>query len=340
MSWPVLVACIDFEMIITHMNKKTAMLLLYDGEDEFRDVDPKGEWPLKDAGTEEEKRNMKACHLACILLRLERDIYEMGTMEKKKNEELQKSVSSKFAKEFPGMVVPRLGYPPQDQKEKENAPEIRMPILAFKKEHRIESINRCWNLLRYFRYTRQAASSDSKFSQDSLRHGSSIHKSHVPHWLLPDEKIEKTFAIRKSTTVIEADHLAPKHITIIWDITNFDGKEELDDALTTARAKNIRIPDSKQRLSQDPRLSTSAASLRDAIRRQYNCQQLLIDIRSIELRYTNLAYGNLTKDILHCEWKESKSTFLDDENSNLVLHVSFEALQCMVPIHNPPRCSH
>jgi hypothetical protein len=118
MFWPVLVACIDFEMIITHMNKKTAMLLLYDGEDEFRDVDPKGEWPLKDAGTEEEKRKMKACHLACILIRLERDIYEMGTMEKKKNEELQKSVSSKFAKEFPGMVVPRLGYPPQDQKEK------------------------------------------------------------------------------------------------------------------------------------------------------------------------------------------------------------------------------
>jgi hypothetical protein len=326
MSWPVLAACIDFEKIATNMNKKTAMLLIYDGEEEFKDVDSMAEWPLEEAGTEDEKRNMKARHLACILLRLESNILEMGTMDRKKNEERQQSVSSTFTKDFPGVVVPRLGYPPQDPQEKENAPEIRPPTLAFMKEHRMESINRCWNLLKYFRYTRQAASWESKFSQDGVQHGSSIHKSYVPHWLLPDEKIEATFAIRKSAAVLEADHLAPKPITVIWDITEFDGKEDLDDALTIATAKNMRIPDSKQTLMQDPRLSTSAAAFRDAIRRQYNCQQLLIDIRSIKLRYTNMAYGNLTKDILHCEWKESKSTFLDDENSNLVLHVSFEAL--------------
>jgi hypothetical protein len=79
---------------------------------------------------------------------------------------------------------------------------------------------------------------------------------------------------------------------------------------------------------QDPRLSPSAAAFKDAIRRQFNCQQILIDIRSIELHYSNLALSNgkITRDILCGAWKESKRTFADDANTNLVLHVSFEAL--------------
>jgi hypothetical protein len=39
-----------------------------------------------------------------------------------------------------------------------------------------------------------------------------------------------------------------------------------------------------------------------------------------------LTSGKLTKDILRCEWKEAKCTFADDSNINLVLHISFEAL--------------
>jgi hypothetical protein len=38
------------------------------------------------------------------------------------------------------------------------------------------------------------------------------------------------------------------------------------------------------------------------------------------------SYSKITRDILCGVWKESKRTFADDANTNLVLHVSFEAL--------------
>jgi hypothetical protein len=188
MSWPVLEAYIDFDTIATNMNKKAAMRFIYNGEDEFKNVDPTKEWPLEERDTEDERRIKKARYLACILLRLERGILAIGTINRTKNVGRQQVMSARFTQYFPGEEVPKLGYPPQDPRDK--TPDIRLPRLSFEKEHRMESINRCWNILKYFRYTRQAAIWESRFSQKSLQHGSSIHKSHFPHWLLPAEKID------------------------------------------------------------------------------------------------------------------------------------------------------
>jgi hypothetical protein len=170
MSWPVLGACMSFDEIALNMNKKAAILLIYDGEEEFKNVDPTKEWPLLETDTqgetltEDERRNRKTRHLACILLQLESDILKVGTMTREENEGRQQFLSPKFTTRFPGVVVPKLGYPPHDLGEGEKAPELHLPTMSFEKEHRMESINRCWNLLKYFRYARQSGSAESKFS--------------------------------------------------------------------------------------------------------------------------------------------------------------------------------
>jgi hypothetical protein len=41
--------------VATNMNKKIVMLLIYNREEEFKDVDPIAEWPLEEAGTKDEK---------------------------------------------------------------------------------------------------------------------------------------------------------------------------------------------------------------------------------------------------------------------------------------------
>ena len=309
------------------MNKKAAMRMLYDDETEFKGVNPRKKWPLEGKDTEKNIQNMKNRHLACILHQLEADILALETA-KDKNKNQQKKVSSAFQKYFQGDALPNVSYAPKDPQD--NAPTVYSPTLAFKEESRMESINRCWNILRYLRYCRQATGMwEQKFSQKRLEQGSSIDKSYIPHWLLPVEKNDASFAVKKCAAVLEADKLTPKIITVIWDqTTEFEGSEELNKALEDARAKNLEIPDSKQVLIQDPRLCLSAAAFRDAIRRQYNCSKLLMDIRSIRLTYSNpaISNGKLTRDILRGDWKETKSTFTDDTNINLVLYISFEAL--------------
>jgi hypothetical protein len=51
-------------------------------------------------------------------------------------------------------------------------------------------------------------------------------------------------------------------------------------------------------LAVDPRLLSSAAAFKDAVRRQFNGENLLINIRNLELEYINLnltTKGPLTK---------------------------------------------
>lgn len=80
---------------------------------------------------------------------------------------------------------------------------------------------------------------------------------------------------------------------------------------------------------QDPRLTSSLASFKDSIRKQYNCEQLRMEIRSLTLTYLNpnlRCVGHQSVNILPEPCSETKGTFEDADNSGFALRVVFEAV--------------
>jgi hypothetical protein len=155
---------------------------------------------------------------------------------------------------------------------------------------------------------------------------SKINLSHVPNWMLPKQKASTPVTIKKPQAVLDADQMTQLSINIIWQRDlKFDGYDELLEAIQEARAQNLDIPDTKQVLKQDPRLLTSLAPFKDAIRRQYSCQLLLINIRTLELSYRDDT-GQQTSNVLKSLWSATKSTFEDKKNLDFVLSITFEAL--------------
>ena len=318
------------------MNKKTAFRLIEDDETLFQNgPDFAKLWPLQVGDTEDDKRNKKARHLACILMTLEGNLgIKLKGNPPATNSQLQKKYAALFTKEAPTAVLPKVLFTKSGQEVSAGpaALEVVPPVLGpYQQETRMESINRCWNLLRYFRYCRTAGKLwDMRFSESGMSQKIMIDSSHVPRWLLPPANVpERPAALTKTSAVIAADNLPTKDISIVWEsVASGDDKEDLDEALKVAKSKGIPVPSAHQKLRQDPRLSPSAAAFRDAVRRQFNCQKLGMNIRALDLEYTNptLSQGKLTRDVLRDDWSESRSTFENDANANFILRVVFQAL--------------
>ena len=269
------------------MNKTTAFRQINDIENLLRDTNYLQQWPLKESDSEEQKIIKKGRHLACILLEMEKDFGRMETDTQENNRQTQRAYILAMRNRFPAAgslaEVDFLGEPSGVIR------EVKLPMLGpYKTESRIEPFNRCWSVLRYFRYCRQAGLW-SRFTLAGVSQSRIIDAAHIPAWMRPPEKVfERPEAIAKTAAVTAADLLTPKNYDIVWDrSTKFDGLEELDKALQEAKAGGNNIPSTHQKLSEDPRFSVSPASFTDSIRRQFDCQRLLINIRSLELESAN-----------------------------------------------------
>lgn len=79
---------------------------------------------------------------------------------------------------------------------------------------------------------------------------------------------ERLEALNKTAAVRAANALPPLSIKIVWvkDFV-FDGKDDLDEALSQAKATRVDISDTHQRIAEDPRLSRSLEGFKDSVRR-------------------------------------------------------------------------
>lgn len=330
MTWPILNAVVAFDPIALNMNKKTAFRLIADSEATFRNVAYDEKWPLTADDNDVERQQKKGRHLACILIDLETDLQVMQDSDQEENSQRQKESAERYneANRDRAEEIPPIKYPPQGCKPE--LFEVSPPFLGpYEGESRMERLNRVWSLLKYFRSCRASKGQwNQKFSPTAICSCISVDISHVPHWMRKQPDIQEVKVGEKTAAVNLADSLDPLDIQVDWiKDAAFDGKEDFDDALLTAKAKGLKIPSTNQQLAEDPRLSPSGEYFRDAIRRQFNCQKLGIDIRSLELSYRNQKSPNRTqeKDILHDLWDESKSIFSDPANMDMIIHVQFEA---------------
>lgn len=324
LSWPVLKAYLAFEPISKGMNRKTAFRLLHDDEEQFIAVNAEEKWPIVDTDSKAIQTNKLHRHITCILLQMEADLRTLRTQNLVYNRENQLDYVRLFTEAY-GTGDGRIELTLIDLFPSRNGVALRVnnPRLGpYAGESRIEVFNRCWNLLKYFGYCHRSSGMWPKKVTQSC----DIDRSYAPDWLLPPKEIERPDSLQKAPAIVAADVLDPLPINIIWkkDLA-FDEKDELDGALTTAESKGIPIPNTSQIIKQDPRLSSSLNSFKDSIRRQYNCQELLINIRSLTLQYRS-PQGSETLDLLRADWAKTKSTFSNSANANFTLRVVFQAL--------------
>jgi len=269
----------------------------------------------------------KSRHLCCILLGLEANFRLLQANSAKENNEKQKIYTEVFqVKNAKQKKPPVITYGVV----KKGLPSLTsFPELGPRhNESRLESINRCWALLKYFKWCQSTSGIwEKRFSATGITTQISINQSHVPSWMLPPKKVILPEAIKKTAAITAADALLPLQVTIVWDSDRvFDGKDMLDEALEIAEGKGIDIPDTKQIATQDPRLLSSIEQFKDSIRRQYNCQAIPMDIFILSLSYTSSSLKSQKLNLLKNDWSDTKSTFECSENKDFVVRVVFEAL--------------
>lgn len=332
-TWPVLRAATTYENLQCSLSKNATFRLLADDQAAYSNVTPASKWPIEEGDSAETRRNKKSRHLACILSAMRADFLIIKTSTTHHNRVSQKLYSKKWGSTFEKPLVFEPKFPKDRQRATVDTSggEVTMPALGpYPLEHWLEGINRCWNLMRYLRHCHNSKGFWDRFTSGRINQAIRVDGAHTPSWMRPREAAAEAAPIAKLAAVAAADALPRQQVDIVWDKDlAFDDKADLDEALRAAKSKGVVIPATHQEAAQDPRLSPSAGAFRDSIRRQYNCQNLLIDIRGLELEYRNpkLAKGKLSKDLLADVWSGTKSTFLDPDNSGFLVRVTFRALE-------------
>jgi len=178
-SWSVLKAVFLFEPIGKNMNKKGAFVLLRDEENAYKGVNPKTAWPLLKDDSKDQIRNKKSRHLACILMQLENDLNLMKRSLQDFNRTQQSTFRTRVMERLK-CELPKVDFNPgaveEDACQNTNLPEVSSPTLLFKGESRLESINRCWNLIKGFKYVSQAKVVVSKTLNERQIQGKLLQK--------------------------------------------------------------------------------------------------------------------------------------------------------------------
>ncbi|OBT86897.1 hypothetical protein VE02_03857 [Pseudogymnoascus sp. 03VT05] len=327
-SWPVIKAFLSFNLIAERVGRNRVFHLLYDAEHMFTNVDFETKWEIAKDDSPKEKSNKKDCQVASILIQLESDIHTLGTLREKEHILLQQHYADEYELSFPGAELPQIKFVPGEDGDISRC--VQLPTLGpLEMEERLEAINRCWLILKYVRYCRQGNYLESRLSESGLEINYAIGTEHIPTWLQPKTIAKQLESLPKSSALAMADALPKLSVQIIWDKNaHFAGKKNLDDAIQRAAERDVRIPDTSQVMTEDPRLQGSIEAFRDSIRRQFNCQNLLINIRSVSMSYDSVKMTptHQTTDLMRNPWSTSKSMFLDIANSKFVVLVSFMAL--------------
>ena len=132
---------------------------LNDNED-LKNADYLKEWPIYEGGSKEQLRAKKGRHLGCILLQIEKDFATIKIDTQQNNRLTQGTYVITIRNKFPNAEpLSAIDFPKKIGEPSGVTREdliVKSSILGpYEIESRIEPLNRCWNVLKYFRYCRQ-----------------------------------------------------------------------------------------------------------------------------------------------------------------------------------------
>ncbi|OBT82957.1 hypothetical protein VE02_08181 [Pseudogymnoascus sp. 03VT05] len=256
---------------------------------------------------------------------MEANLNEMATASRKGNCDRHSVYIDLCQDTYPDMMMPLIDYSPGGN----GLLVVKAPVLGpYDGETRMEVFNRLYCLLKYIQYCLNTRTIwATKFTPAGLSSTVAIQKSHAPYWMQEkDADIPKE--LPQTAAVEKYDSLPPLNIPISWlRHAAFKEKADLDEALAAATAAGFPIPNTTQISQVDPRLAMTLASFKDGIRRQFNCQQIRVDIWSLVLQYrTEPSEALQTLDVLRTEWDTSKGVVLDDANYDFSMDLILAAL--------------
>jgi hypothetical protein len=203
-SWPVLRAMRHFGFISKNLNKKIAFILLKSQPSSYQGVDFETKYPIAGGMTDIDIKAHKDRRLACILETLLDDIRTMAANSNPANQQAQTKWRAEFMAAYaspeldigngPNDFVPVVDFDPST---KENSlPVVKIPTLTLRSEDRLESLNRCWLLIKYFEHVLASHGLwKLRFTQSAICTTMRSDRSHVPGWMLPPRNIGRPEAL-------------------------------------------------------------------------------------------------------------------------------------------------
>lgn len=313
-SWPLMKSYPRFDAVCRGLSRKSAFLLILSNEDAYTGVKPDQKWPLGD----NPDSTIRSRHIAAILLDVEKDLKDFR-FAPATNASKNSRFRNEFTQKYPDLTIATYNRkcPP---------PELG----PLEKEHRLESINRCWALLRYMRNCIQSKCWDSRFGNDGVTVKVSVAPSHIPGWMRAADTLNPP-EIAPQGEVATADNATPIVVTVVWERTKkFVGYDELMTVLETAEEKEITIPDDIYQLptNADPRLFKTIFQFKDCLRRLYRCPEIGMDIRRLHLQYTiTSSEEQRMVNILIGDWDKTLSIFDNKDFSSFTVKVLFAAVE-------------
>jgi hypothetical protein len=191
-----------FDASCRGLSRKNPFSLVLGDEKAYTDVNPDVKWPLSDKSD----TTIQYRHMAAILVQVEKDLKDYRfTPQHNFTKNLR--YRTQFKNQYTDLTIAGFNgkCPP---------PELG----PLEKEHRLESINRCWVLLKYMMYSIQAKCWNSRFSNDGVAISVSVAPSHIPGWMRPTDTILRP-EIAPQGEVAVGDDLNPISVTVVWQRT-------------------------------------------------------------------------------------------------------------------------
>lgn len=313
-SWPVLKGLRLLRGVPAYTTVKHVLSLLHRDLGAYQNVDNLGaRYPLDSEGGKHQQ-------VACILSNMVNDFEAIAILGQEENQTRQAEALSALQ-----AVQPKLNKLPTVDVHSMTAPSLG-PLQG---ESRLEAHNRCWMLLKYFKYCQAMKDADfeKRFPEDGSITGMNVLASHTPSWMRPkspshQHHIQHLVAVR--------DSLPDKKFSLIYD-PKFDSSETVDELKKNFEAVELDPPSKEPReFTLDPRLFDSCTSLRDHIRRQFNCQKFHTDLFRVEIECQRTEPDkdeeNLVLGLFGGDWSVILAAMCDEHNDNFNFRVGLYAL--------------
>ncbi|CAI7581268.1 unnamed protein product [Penicillium discolor] len=183
-------------------------------------------------------------------------------------------------------------------------------------ENRLEKVNRCWELLKWFGWLKSTPKPGWTHvaTINAIRKAPLVNDHNLPSWMqAPKAEAKSQLSYDKSDAKYH-----PISIT----------KGELDVVLEVAEEKGLKIPTSKCKMSQEPQGFTSIAMFRNYVRVMFNCRELGLKLHTVTLHHHSGSLGEgIFCDFMTGEWDEMKSAFSDVANTEFRIDMVLQALK-------------
>lgn len=189
-AWPVVKAYVEFSQDANNVRKGGILKMINKSESDIFQDDPSKYWDLFNDSTENEQAGAVTAaetrrHIAWVILHMENDFKLYAADSEANNIAMSEQFRLQLFRAVHKPVAPSV---------------LRCPVPAlgpFEGEQRLESLSRCWNLLRFVVALQYHGGWCRVATQKGIDSGKNVEVEKIPAWMRPVEAEEsQTHSVR------------------------------------------------------------------------------------------------------------------------------------------------